>query len=133
MSGNDVRYPTFHVFKLLKYFARGGDKTVRATSDNKLLSAYAAQRADKTLALLVINKSPQTITNVRFSIASFQPQPEATIYSYGIPQDEAARTGIDSEEIAESRFTGASAEFARPIPPYSVTVMVLSSIRANHQ
>jgi alpha-L-arabinofuranosidase len=125
MSGNDVRYPTFHVFKLLKYFARGGDKIVLATSDNKFLSIYAALRADKTLALLVVNKSPQTVMNANFSIASYQPQPEATIYSYGIPQDEAARTGIGSEEIAQSRFTGASANFARAIPPYSVTLMVL--------
>jgi hypothetical protein len=64
--------------------------------------------------------------NVSFSIASFQPQSEATIYFYGIPQDEAARTGIGSEEIAQSSFTRASAEFSRPFPPYSVTVIVLS-------
>jgi alpha-N-arabinofuranosidase len=133
MSGNDIRYPTFHVFKLLKYFARGGDKIVRATSDNKLLSVYAARRADKTLALLVINKSPQTIMNVSFSIASFQSQSEATIYSYGIPQDEAARTGAGSEEIAQLNFSSASNQFSRLFQPYSVTVMVLSSIHANQR
>jgi hypothetical protein len=131
MSGNDVRYPTFHVFKLLKYFARGGDKIVLATSDNKFISIYAALRADRTLALLVINKSPQTTMNVNFSITSFQPQPEATIYSYAIPQDEAARTGIGSEEIVQSSFTSASGGFARTIPPYSATVLVFSQV--NHR
>jgi hypothetical protein len=128
MSGNDVRYPTFHVFKLLNYFARGGDQIVRARSDNKLLSVYAARRADRTLALLIINKSPKTVMNANFSIASFQPQSEATIYSYGMPQDEAARTGVGSEELAQSTFGSASAEFTRAIAPYSVTVMVLSRV-----
>jgi alpha-L-arabinofuranosidase len=131
MSGNDIRYPTFHVFKLLKYFARGGDQIVRATSDNKLLSVYAARRIDKTLALLVINKSPQTVMHVSFSITSFQPQPEATIYSYGIPQDQAARTGAGSEDIVQSTSTGASTEFACTFQPYSATVMLLSPIPAN--
>jgi alpha-N-arabinofuranosidase len=131
MSGNDVRYPTFHVFKLLKYFARGGDKTVRATSDNKLLSVYAARRGDGTLTLLVVNKSPHTVINVNFSIASFQPQPEARLYSYGIPQDEAARTGTGSEEIAQSTFSSASRQFACTFQPYSATVMLLSPIRGN--
>jgi hypothetical protein len=131
MSGNDVRYPTFHVFKLLKYFARSGDKTVRATSDNKLLSVYAARRADGTLTLLVVNKSPHTVINVNFSIASFLPQPEVTLYSYGIPQDEAARTGAGSEENAQTIFTGGSREFACTFQPYSATVMLLSPIRAN--
>jgi hypothetical protein len=126
ISGNDVRYPTFHVFKLLKYFARGGDQIVRAASDNKFLSVYAARRADKTLALLIINKSPQAVMNVSSSISSFQPQSEVTIYSYGIPQDEAAHTGIGPEEISQSTFISASVEFSRSFPPYSVTVMVFS-------
>jgi hypothetical protein len=131
MSGNDVRYPTFHVFELLKYFARGGDKIVRATSDNKLLSVYAALRVDRTLALLIINKSPQIVMNANFSIASFQAQPEATTYCYGIPQDEAARTGTGSEEIAESTFADTSSRFSCKFQPYSATVMVLSSTRSN--
>jgi alpha-N-arabinofuranosidase len=126
MSGNDTRYPTFHIFKLLNHFARGGDQIVRATSDNPLLSIYAARRVDKTLALLIINKSPQIVMNAKISIASFQPQSQATIYSYGIPQDEAARTGAASEEIAQSTFTTASKEFTSTFPPYSVSVMVLS-------
>jgi hypothetical protein len=126
MSGHDTRYPTFYVLKLLKYFARGGDQILRATSDNNLLSVYAARRADSTLALLIINKSPQTVMNVNLSVSGFQSQSEATTYSYGVPQDEAARTGDGSPDIAQSTFTGASAEFSRQLPPYSANVVVLS-------
>jgi len=130
LSGNDTRYPTFYTFKLLKYFARGGDRIVRATSDNKLLSIYAARRADGILALLVINKSPAATLKAHLSIAGFQPESGATVYSYGIPQDEAARTGTGSPDIAQTHFIGAAAEFPCQFPPYSATVMVLSPLRA---
>ena len=112
MAGDDTRYPTFYTFKLLKYFARGGDRIVRATSNNKLLSAYAARRANGTLALLVINKSPGATLKAGFSIAGFQPESWAAMYSYGFPQDEAAHTGTGSPEIAQTIITGAAAEFS---------------------
>jgi len=107
MSGNDTRYPTFYTFILLKYFARAGDRIVRATSDHKLLSVYAARRADGTLSLLVINKSPGATLKADCSIAGFQPGSGSITYSYGIPQDEAARTGTGSPDIAQASFTGA--------------------------
>src|ERR1019366_2831946 len=129
MCGHGTRYPTFYTFKLLKYFARGGDRIVRATSNNKLLSAYAARRADGTLALLVINKSPDATLKADILIAGFQPESGAITYSYGIPQDEAARTGIGSSDIAQASFTVAAAEFPRTFPPYSATVVVLSPRR----
>jgi hypothetical protein len=128
MSGNDTRYPTFYTFKLLKHFARGGDRIVRATSDSKLLSVYAARRAEGTLALLVINKSPGTALKADVSLTGFQPASGATAYSYGIPQDEAARTGAGSQDIAQTAFDGAAREFSRTFAPYSATVLVLSPV-----
>jgi alpha-N-arabinofuranosidase len=126
MSGNDTRYPTFYVFKLLKYFARGGDRIMRATSDNPLLSVYAARRVDETLALLVINKSPQTVMNVNLSIAGLRLRSAATMFSYGLPQDEAARTGSDSADIAQTILSGVAENFSCLFSPYSVNVIVLS-------
>jgi hypothetical protein len=131
MSGNDTRYPPFYTFKLLKYFARGGDRIVRTTSDHKLLSACAARRAGGTLALLVINKSPSATLKVGISIAGFQPASGAVTYSYGIPQDEAARSGTGSPDIAQASFTGAAVEFPCQFPPYSATVIVLSPLGGN--
>jgi alpha-N-arabinofuranosidase len=128
MSGSDVRYPTFYIFKLLKYFVRGDDQIVGATSDNKLLSVYAARGRANTLALLIVNKSLQNVMRANLSLASFKPQSNATIYSYGIPQDEAARTGVGSREIAETTFARASGEFVLTVPPYSATVIVLTRL-----
>jgi alpha-L-arabinofuranosidase len=120
------RYPAFYTFKLLQWFARAGDSIVRASSDNKLLAVYAARRTNGSLALLVINKSPADALTANFSIANFQPAPSASVHDYGIPQDEAARTGSGPQDIAQSVFSGVAPQFSRDFPPYSATVIALS-------
>jgi hypothetical protein len=51
------RYPTFYVNKLLKYFARGGEKVVQASSDYQGLGVYAVKGTEHSLRILVINKA----------------------------------------------------------------------------
>jgi alpha-N-arabinofuranosidase len=84
---------------------------------------------DETLALLVINKSPQTVMNVNLSIASLQLRSAATMFSYGLPQDEAARTGSNSVDIAQTNLSGVAENFACLFSPYSANVIVLSSLK----
>jgi hypothetical protein len=120
------RQPTFYTFKLLQRFARAGDRIVRAVSDNQLLAVYAARRNSGSLTLLVINKSPANALTANFSIANFQPAPSASAYDYGIPQDEAARTGSGPQDIAQTIFSGAAPQFPRVFPPYSATVIAFS-------
>lgn len=76
---------------------------------------------------MVINKSRTASLNASISLAGYTPQPGATVHSYGVAQDEAARTGTGSPDIAESSFSGASASFAYTFAPYSVTVIRLSA------
>jgi hypothetical protein len=83
-------YPTFYIDKLLTHYARGGDTVVTASTNNLLLSAYAVKRVDGTLSVLVINKSPTATYTANFALTGFVPQANATVYSYGIPQDIAA-------------------------------------------
>jgi len=90
------RYPTYYAMKLLSHFARGGDTVVKATSDNTLLSAFAAQRQDGSLSLLAINKSPTATYSTNITVKGFAPKPNATVYSYGIPQDEYSEENVAS-------------------------------------
>ena len=101
-------------------FATDGDMVVRATSDYPLLATYAVKRANGTLTLLVINKSASA------NLSGYVPYGKAAIYTYGIPQDEAARTGDGSPDIAQSIFSGAAAGFSATFAPFSATVMVMS-------
>jgi alpha-N-arabinofuranosidase len=118
-------YPTYYVMKLLQRFVRGGDQIVRATSDNPLLATYAAKRTDGTLSILVINKSRTETTTANFALAGFSPAPRAPVYSYGIPQDEAARTGTGLKDVSLSSVGGLGATFSSSFAPYSVSVIRL--------
>lgn len=123
--GND-RYPTYYVYRLTQWFARGGDSVVQAGSNYALLSAYAALRQDGKLALMVINKSPTATQTADIAVSGFNPDSTAITHSYGTSQDEAARTGSGSPDVAQGSFSGASTSFQRSFAPYSVTVISLS-------
>ncbi len=121
-----VAYPTYYVMELLSHFARGGDAIVPATSDSTLLSIYAAKRADGSLALLVINKSPTVTQTGNFTLTGYPPASNATIYSYGIQQDDAARTGVGSTDVGTATITNATTAFSVAFTPYSAAVLALT-------
>ncbi|MDE3068779.1 MAG: alpha-L-arabinofuranosidase [Verrucomicrobiota bacterium] len=121
-------YPAFHAAELMQYFARPGDSVLEAASDESLLSAYAVRRADGALNLLVINKSGVTNVNAAVVITNFTPFPAATVRSYGIAQDEAARTNASPslQGLALTNFPGSSTNFDYSFPPYSLTLLTFA-------
>jgi len=126
-AGPADRYPTFYVNKLLKYFARGGEKVVQASSDYSKLGVYAVRGQDRSVRILVINKHPQETLNATITLPALKKGEKATVYSYGIAQDEAAHTGTGSADIQQSSMTlsgGSSLTFTPA--PYSASVIVLS-------
>ncbi len=116
-------YPTFYVEKLLQHFARGGDELVSSASDYPLLSVCAAQRTGGGLTILVVNKSASNALNANITISGATPVSTGTLYSYGIPQDDAAETGIGSADVATSSMTGLSSTFSYSFPAYSANVI----------
>jgi alpha-N-arabinofuranosidase len=131
MSGQNDLYPTYYTFKLLSHFARGGDKIVSATSDYGLLTPYAAKRADGTLSLLVINKSATSTFTGNIALTGFTPKASATVFSYGIPQDNAARTGTGSPDVAQTTLSNAAGTFTASFAPYSATILSLAPALAS--
>jgi hypothetical protein len=128
INGLDTRHPTFYAAKLMQYFAQPGDTILGATSDYLLLSAYAARRASGAVSLLVLNKDTTTNLNAQIALAAFIPGAAATLRSYGIPQDEAARTNGPalSQDIATNSFAAAGASFSCSFPPLSISLFTLS-------
>jgi len=125
-AGPADRYPAYYVAKLLQYFARGGDLLAPASSDYSLLSPYAARRTDGSLTLLVVNKSAAAALDANITINGYSPNGTLYAYSYGVPQDEAARTGVGSADIALNSYAGAGPTFAFTFPAYSATVLSLN-------
>jgi hypothetical protein len=120
------RYPQFFTAKLMRYFLRGGDTVLKASSDYGLLSAYAARRTNGSLTLLVINRDSASSFTAQIALTNFAPGADATIYFYGMPQDNAAQTGVGSCDIAKSNFPLAGTNFSYVFAPYSVTVFAFA-------
>lgn len=116
-------YPTYYVAKLVSRFAHGGDRVVQARSDHLLLPVFAVRGSDGSLSLLVINKSPAATFTAAIDITGFVPHPAAVVYSYGIPQDDAARTGNGSPDLASCTLPIPGSTFTATFAPYSATVV----------
>jgi hypothetical protein len=121
-------YPTFYTFKLLRNYVQAGDTVLTATSDYSLLAAYAVRRQNGSLSVLAINKDPSNTYTGQVAVASFVPASGGTVYSYGIPQDNAAKTNgpVSAQDIATTNFSGAGTNFNYTFAPYSATVLLLS-------
>lgn len=127
INGPSTRHPAFYAAKLMQWFARPGDKILSAATDYSWLTAYAARRANGAVNLLVLNKSSSASLNAQISVTGYVPQPAATIRSFGIPNDEAARTNgpAASQDITTSSFANAGADFGCLFAPYSLTLFTL--------
>lgn len=123
-AGPADRYPSFYVQKLLKQYARGGERVLTATSDFAGVGVYAVRdRRENTLNLLLINKHPTAALPVRIAVRNFDAARSAEVFSYGIPQDEAARTGTGSPDVARSTAALSGTTFTWTPAPYSAVVI----------
>ncbi len=98
---------------------------MQATSDNPLLAVYAVKRANGSLTLLLINKSPNQTQPASIWINDYVPDPQSGATSYGIPQDDAARTANGSPDLAQTTFATAGTLFDYSFAPYSAAVISL--------
>ncbi|MGP8199836.1 MAG: YDG domain-containing protein [Limisphaerales bacterium] len=122
-----TRYPTFYTSELMTNFAQTGDTVIAATSGYASLSTYAVQRQNGSLTVLAINKDPTNTLTGQISVAGFHPASSAVAYSYGIPQDNAAKvTENDSAGPAQTTLSITGTNISYAFPPYSATVLVLS-------
>jgi hypothetical protein len=119
------RYPTYYAMELLTAFARGGERVVKVTTSDPLLSAYAVATADGGVAILVVNKSRDRAFDARFDLGGFAPAASARSWSYGKAQDKAAKTGRGSTEIDKKTFDVTGGALRYKFPAYSMTVLAL--------
>jgi len=132
LEGTDL-YPPYYAAKLMQDFVQPGDTVIAAASDYSLLSTYAVRRQDGSLTILTINKSPSNTATGQVAVAGFTPATSAAVYSYGIPQDNAAKTGIGSPDVVQTNLSGVGTNFSYAFPPYSATVLALSPAPAKLQ
>jgi len=95
-----------------------------------LLSAYAVHRTNGALTLLVINKDMTTNLAAQIALTNFAPWMNATIQSYGIPQDQAAENNAapSLQDIATTNFAAAATNFTWSFPPLSLTLFTFAPV-----
>jgi alpha-L-arabinofuranosidase len=122
-------HPTYYAFKLLKFFARGGDTLVSATSNDNLLSVFAAVRSVTGTSILVINKDPANTKSANFTLTAVpSSSSENYVYSYGKSNDDAARpNGMGCADIVRTPITITGNTFTASFPSYSMSVISLGN------
>ncbi len=120
-------YPSFYAFKLMHQFLSKGGTVLSATTDDLGLSTYALKDGNGGLQLLAINKNPKLTTSTSIALTGFAPLSNATVTSYGIPQDDAARTHSGSLDLATNSVSNISTVFSYNFPPYSLTLLSLNA------
>jgi hypothetical protein len=85
------------------------------------------------LSLLVINKSPNNALPAAIDVSSFASYANALVYTYGLVQDDAARTGAGSPDVAQTSLGGVTGTFTYTFSPYSATVISLVQAAAKRQ
>ncbi len=117
-------YPVFYATKLMQDFVRPGDSILNASTDFGLLPAYAARKADGALALLVINKDRYNSYTAQIALTNFSPWASAVVHTFGMDQDNAARTNGPAafQDVAMTNFPSAGTNFTATFSPYSLTV-----------
>lgn len=127
VNGLNTVDPSFYAAKLMSRFVQPGDQVLNATSDYPLLAGYAARGASGEVRLLVLHKDPSTNFSARIAIDGFVPGSTATVCSYGIPQDDAARTNAapSAQDLATNLLSGISASFDLSFAPLSMTLLIL--------
>src|ERR1017187_8902264 len=116
------RFPTYFAAGMISRFIGSHDTVLNVSSDNALVSAYAALRTNGSLTLMAINKNSTTNYPLNIVLTNYAPFSIATLYSYGMPQDNAAQTGVGSCDIAQTNVSGVSTNFSYVLAPYSINV-----------
>ncbi|HEU4655574.1 MAG TPA: hypothetical protein VFS47_16420 [Steroidobacteraceae bacterium] len=120
-------YPTYYMMKLLKYFARGGDQIVKASSDSNLVSAFAAN-GPTHFSVLLVNKDPANTLSASIDLKGGEVHRSVDVHSYGVQNDAASKpNGSGCPDIDSRAISVDGSTFTADLPPYSAQVIVIES------
>ena len=107
----DTPFPTYYGLQMLNYLGKAGDTMVSSSSNQTLVAVHAVKQASGNLAVLLINKDPNSSYTVSLGLNGYSAGSTATFYTYG----------ENSSSITSAQGSSSSVTIA----PYSLTTVVL--------
>src|ERR1019366_8805167 len=147
-SGSNWLYPDYFAMQMASKFIQGGGTVVSASEDNETgVDTYSILEPNGHLDLLVINKTKGALTNPattpappgnlpdptfteQFNINGFSPAGNATIWQYGVAEDDAEDVAGNGQgsltHLTNVNLGITGGLFSYPLPDYSMTLFDLS-------
>jgi hypothetical protein len=121
LDDKNVQGPAYYGIQMVHLLANINDELVEANSNIGLLTVHAAKRADGSLAVMLINKSPKEKSTVKLQIEG------AKLAAKGIRFDWGENSPIDKYPVTREAITGIGNSFSLVVPPYTITNIVISA------
>jgi hypothetical protein len=116
---DQARGPAFQGLRMAHLLGSPGDALVPATSSESVILAHAAERADGSVALMLMNMQPATATRVSVTISGPTLAAEGTRYDY-LPVGNANGTITGPTPLG-----GVGNQFTVELGPYAVADLIL--------
>jgi hypothetical protein len=119
LDNKNVQGPVYYGIQMVHLLANINDQLVEAKTSAGLLTVHAAKRADGSLAVMLINKSPKEKSTVKLQIEGTKLAAEGFRFDWG------QNSPTDKYPVTREPITGISNSFSVVVPPYTVTDVVI--------
>jgi hypothetical protein len=113
----ETPFAPYYALQMLTHLGQAGDTMVNASSSNSQLAIHAVKQANGHLAIMIINKDPNTTYDVTLSLNGFTATNTATVYRYG---ENSSTISTSGQPVSGSTLTVS-------VAPYSTNTAVLPS------
>jgi hypothetical protein len=119
LDEKNVQGHSYYGIQMVHLLAGINDQLVDAKSSHGLLTAHAAKRADGSVAVMLINKSPSEKSTVKLQISG------ASLGANGLRFDWGRSSPTDKYPVTREPITGVSNSFSVVVPPYTITNIII--------
>ena len=105
-------FPAYYGLQMLNNLGKAGDTMVSSSSNQNLIAVHAVKQANGKLAVMLINKDPNSSYTVSLALNGYTAGSSATVYTYG--------------ENSSSITSAAGSSSSVTVAPYSLTTVILS-------
>ena len=119
LNDKNVQGAAYYGIQMVHLLANINDQLVEAKSSAGLLTVHAAKRADGSLAVMLVNKSPKEKSTVKLQVAGVKLANEGVRFDWG------QSSPTDKYPITRETVTGISNSLSVTVQPYSITNLVI--------